>query len=108
VPWGDAPYTPHLLPADQEPDLVLFTSAEQRLLLQVVLVDAATAEVKAMRGVSLSPEFSRALAAAVQAQALRPWRGRDDYDRQLAEVYQRFPSSEALLAVAAAHGEGGC
>jgi hypothetical protein len=81
--------------------------ADHRLLLQVALVDAVTVEVKALRGVSLSPEFSRALAAAVQAQSLRPWRGRDDYDRQLAEVYQRYPSTEALRAVATAHGEGG-
>jgi hypothetical protein len=63
--------------------------------------------VKAVRLVSFSPEFSRALAAAVQRQSLGRAPDRGEWDRRVAAAYRRYPSTEALLAAALARTEGG-
>ena len=107
LPWSDAPYTVHLLPEAQRPDALFFTGPEQRLLLQVILVDAASAKALALRYVTLSPEFTRALAAAVQAQSVAKWEGRDAYDRQLQAAYSRYAQTADLLAAATVRTKGG-
>ena len=62
------------------------------------LLDAGTGVVKAIRLVSLSPVFSRALAQAVQAQALAmPKRKIDWYGPRLREVRERRGLSQAEL-----------
>jgi hypothetical protein len=66
VPWSDAPYCCHFVPPDRRPGPALFATADTRWALQVVLLDAGTGVVRATRLVSFSPEFSRALAQAVQ------------------------------------------
>lgn len=107
IRWSDAPYCVHLLPADQRPDLDAFPTAESRLVLHVVLVDSASAVIKAQRAVSLSPPFSVALAAAVRSQALAPWSSRAAYDRELAAAYRCFPSTDQLLRYASIRSAGG-
>jgi hypothetical protein len=105
--WSDAPYTWHLLPEDQRilsqpPD-----TEKSRVLLQVILLDASTGIVQALRGVTLSPAFTRSLHTAIRGQMKTPWVGGQKYDRQLASAYRRYPSSADLLAFATARAEGG-
>jgi hypothetical protein len=106
-PWSEAPYCVHLLPADQRPDLSAFPSPESRLLLHVVLVDSASAVLRAQRACSLSPGFSVALADAVRAQAAGPWTDRTAYDLDLATAYRRYPMSTGLLALATHRTDAG-
>lgn len=106
-PWSEAPYCVHLLPADQRPDLSAFPSPESRLVLHVVLVDRATAIIKAMRAISLSPGFTTALIEAVRRQAAGPWVNKATYDAALAYVYRRLPQSVDLLALATHRTAGG-
>jgi hypothetical protein len=49
------------------------TSSALRALLQIVLVDASTGLVRALRAVSYSPEFTRAIHRAIAAQAAAPF-----------------------------------
>jgi len=106
-PWSDAPYSWHLVPADRRPDPTVFTSAEQRHLLQVIAYDAADATVYALRAVSLSPEFSRALAQAVLTQSAAPWPGKEAYAQAQADAYRRYPDSASMLVAAVARCRGG-
>lgn len=106
MPWSDALYSWHLVPEDQrripETDL-----PEQRILLSVVVVDCADGIVLALRGMTLSPEFTRALHAAIRDQSARPWPGEREYGRQIQALYARYPTSEALARAAAVRCNGG-
>jgi hypothetical protein len=106
LPWSDAPYSVHILPEQHRPDPAVYT-VQQRLPLWVLLVDSRTAIIQAQRVVTLSHDFSVALAAAVNAQLLATWPGKEEYDRQLAEVYRRHPTTESLLATATVRTKGG-
>jgi hypothetical protein len=107
IRWSDAPYSWHRVPAGQrtlpEP---LPEGEEGRALLQIVLVDAATGIVRALRAVTLAPAFTAALHLAIREQARQPWDS-NAYDRALQRLYARYPTSEAMLAQAAARTTGG-
>jgi hypothetical protein len=104
---GDAPYSWHLEASERAPDPVIFTSAAQRDMLTVFLYDARDAIVHAIGYVSLSPEFSRALAQAMLTQSAAAWPGRDEYLQHLAGLYRRYPSRGDLFAEAAVRCKGG-
>lgn len=108
VPWSDAPYTWHLVPPEQRtlPPAGDELGPEARALLSVILVDAGTGIVRALRQVSLSPEFTRALHDAIREQAARTW-SEPVYDAQVDMLYGRYPTTEALLAAARARTAGG-
>jgi hypothetical protein len=76
------------------------------LAVEVVLVERRSAVVRALRLVSFSPDFSRALATAVSA-ALARWEGHEDYDRRLALVCSRYPTTEGLLSLVTHRTAGG-
>jgi hypothetical protein len=107
VAWSDSPFSWWLVPEARRALPSAVDTGETRAVLQVILADAASGIVRALRAVSLSPEFTRALLGAVRVQASTPWCGREDYDRQLAEAYRRYPTSDALLAAATARTAGG-
>jgi len=104
--WSDAPYTPHLMAAEDQPDASLFTE-EQRLLLNILLADSRTAIVLAIRAVSLSPDFSRDFAESLRSLMLRPWCGRQEYDRQIARAYQHYPDTASMFRLAKHRTKGG-
>lgn len=107
VPWSDAPFSWHLLPAAERVVPPLSGAGEEsRALLQAVLVDAATGTVQAIRAVTLTPAFTAQLHAAIRRQAARPW-DRAAYDRALDALYQRYPTTRALLAATTARSRGG-
>jgi hypothetical protein len=97
--WSDAPFSWWLLP-EAERVLPPASEAERSAVLQVALVDAARDIVEAARAVPLSPEFTRALHAAIRVQASRSWAGRDTFDRQVAEAHGRCPDSRKMLSAA--------
>jgi len=105
INWSDAPYSWHLVPADQRQLPETPATAETRALLSVVLVDAGQNIVRALRVVTLSPLFTRALHRAITEQAEGRW-DREDFDRQLCRAYQRSPTTEQMLSRAIARTKG--
>lgn len=107
IPWGDAPYSWHLLPAEVRDLPSADLEAGKRALIHVTLVDAATGLIRSLRLVSLSPELTRELHAAIRAQAAAPWPPAGGYDAALNALYARHPTTESLLAAARGRSRGG-
>jgi hypothetical protein len=105
IPWGDAPFSIHRVPeAERELPASLLTP-EARALLHVLLVDASTGLLRAIRAVSLSAQFSAALHGAIRAQAIAEW-DPAKYDAKLSEIYNRA-QSDALARAAEVRCRGG-
>ena len=103
-PWSDLPYTWHVVPAEQQvPPATL--NGEERVMLNVVLVNANTGKIEALRGTSWSPEFSQRMHQAILDQAAMPW-NKAAYDRKLSQIQQRA-TPEALLKKAVVRCTGG-
>jgi hypothetical protein len=108
LPWSDAPYQYHLVAEAERvppPDPGKL-SPESGVLLHIILVNAAGGQIRALRAVSLSPEFTRALVVAIGRQASRPFDSRA-YDSQLKQLYIRFLTSDQLADVCTVRCEGG-
>jgi hypothetical protein len=107
MPWWDAPFSWWLVPEGQRVLPPALDDGKPSAPLHVVVVDAGTSIVRALRTVSLSPTFTGALHAAIRVQASRPWAGRDAFDRQIEEAHGRCPESRAMLSAAFARMRGG-
>lgn len=107
IPWGDAPYSWHLVPPEGRTLPEPAHMAEPHLLLTVFLVEATTGILKAIRQLTFSPAFGAALSLAILEQSQRPWPGGRGYDMQLGAVYTRYPRSSDLLKDAIARTRGG-
>ena len=106
INWSDAPYSWHLIPQDQR-TLPGPEGSETGAMLHVLLIDADNSRVLALRAVTFSPAFTRALHAAIRAQAVLPWVGQAAYDAALADLYRRYPTSADLLRCVLARTWGG-
>jgi hypothetical protein len=111
MPWSDAPYHIGRLAAAGRPAAEAVPppdpaglSAEARQLLHVVLLDERGI-VRVLRAVTLSPEFTRALYAAIRDQASRPY-DRAAYEAGLDRLYARY-TSDRLVAACRVRCEGG-
>jgi hypothetical protein len=107
IPWSDAPYTWHMVPEDQRTLPLDLPHPTSRALLNIVLVDAGTGIIRALRAVTFSPEFSRALHRAIHDQAASSWRGQRHYEEAVEALYRRYPTSEAFVAAAQDRCTGG-
>jgi hypothetical protein len=101
-PWSDATYHIQLEPPELRPTLDTLSDDTKRLILSIVLIDRATRIVKALRVVSFSAQFSRALNVIVRQQLDEPF-DREAYDAALARAYQQHPKPRDLLARRVAH-----
>jgi len=81
--WSDAPYSIHLVPAGER---VSPPPESRRTLLHVILVDAGSGIVRALRALSMSPELAAAIYAGVRDQLTAPW-DRVAYDAAIARAY---------------------
>jgi hypothetical protein len=107
MPWSDAPYNIHLeAPEDRTPPNLAELTDETRTLLHIHLVDTESGILRALRALTLGPDFTRALFEAIRDQAAAPIPGRKAYMRHVAEVQRRFPS-EALIERSLARTFGG-
>jgi hypothetical protein len=106
IPWSDAPYSYHLVPADERGLPVQVDAASgSRAFLLVLLVDAETGILRAIRQVSFSPEFTDQLHRAIREQALSTW-DEAEYDLALSDLY-RYRSTEDLVKTALVRCSGG-
>lgn len=92
IPWSDAPYSIHLVPFEQR-TLPPETGPEEHALLQIILVDAGTGIIKAMRVVSMSPDFTQTLHNAIRKQFDQPFT-RSAYNGELEKLFARYSSAD--------------
>lgn len=104
LPWADAPYSWHLVPADRRDLPSADLDAEKRATIAITLVDLHSRLVRALRLVSVSPDFTRALHGAIRAQAAQSW-SEAAYDADLARVFSS--PTDALVSRAVARSVGG-
>lgn len=107
IPWGDAPFTIHLVTEDRRQLPPLEETEEARALAVTMLIDARTGVIKTLRALSFSPGFTRALHAAIRDQWAQGWPGRAAYDVAVEEAYRRYPTTEAMLDAAEVRTRGG-
>lgn len=113
VPWSDATFDWHKLaasrPAEATPPPWEGGSPELRAILSVVLVSAEDGIVRALRQVSFSPEFTRALHKAIWEQAHAPAESRPGgrFEAVHQAIYARHPTAEALAAACPVRTIGG-
>lgn len=106
-PWCDAVYSIHLVPADERTEPPVPPTPETRALLHVILVDATTGVVQALRAVSFAPDFTRRLHAAIREQLSRPYPGEDAYLAQITRLYSSYTSQQIATQLAVATCRGG-
>lgn len=89
--WSDAPFSWWIVPEARrsQPQPI---SDGQGALLQIVLIDAATGIVKALRSVALDTEFSRALHDAIIQQMQQPI-APQDYSNSVDRAYTKYPDT---------------
>jgi hypothetical protein len=96
IAWSDAPYSWHRIPPEQRQLPETPKTAEIRAVLSVVLVDAERNVVRALRRGMLSPDFTRALNAAIADQATAPWNP-EIFETHLRSAYQSWPTVPQML-----------
>ena len=101
LPWSDAPFSYHLVEAAERTLPPLDIGQQERALLSVTLIDAATGLIRAMRALSLSHRFTEQLHAAIHRQAARTWSGRAAYQSQVDEVRRRYRTPDLMARGAA-------
>ena len=101
IPWSDAPYSWHMVPADQRTLPMETIPESQGALLTTMLIDASTGIIRAIRGIGLGTAFSQALHDAIRMQSAAPF-DQHLYDAALHNIYMHYQTSDALLTQAVA------
>jgi hypothetical protein len=105
IPWKDVPYSWHLQPEGRRLIPEIGYSLEQRTLLWISLVGANDGIIHAQRGMTLSPGFTRALNAAIRAQALRAF-DPDECTLAISRIFLEYPTTVDRLKLAAVQTMG--
>jgi hypothetical protein len=105
IAWTDVPYSWHLQPERRRPIPEVGHSPEQRTLLWISLVGANDGIIHAQRGMTLSPGFTRALNAAIRAQALRAF-DPDECTLAISRIFLEYPTTVDRLKLAAVQTMG--
>lgn len=104
--WSDAPYSIHLVPQEHRTAPPVSAGPETRALMQVLLVDAATGVLRAIRAITLSPPFTAALHRAIDEQHRAAWDS-GAYDQALQALYAKYLHSSAMVRAAVIVERGG-
>jgi hypothetical protein len=105
IPWSDVPYCWHFQPAHWRVIPPRETSPETRALLWITLVGADDGVIYAQRGMTLAPDFTRTLHAAIRAQARMPF-DPDECVGAIGDLMVARPSTLARLPFAQSHTAG--
>lgn len=105
MPWSDASFNWHLVPKE---DRVLpqELEGEERPVLEILLIEANGGRVAAMRQVTMSPEFGRALHEAIRRQAEAEW-DEEEHQARVWRLYLEHGETEGLLELATVRCRGG-
>jgi hypothetical protein len=94
-PWSDVDYSYHRAEASGRPDL----AADGALAVTLVVVEASSGIVKAVREETCDAELAEALRAMAARDAGRRYAERERGEA-VGRVHRRFPTPEALVAAA--------
>mgnify|MGYP006987787362 CR=1 FL=1 len=88
--WVDAPYSPHL-----SPNLTQFpiTNNGQGLALTLILIDAVTGQVKKVRLLGLTENFSKKFIGTVIQNKEKPF-NKSEYDMNISRIYMRYSTKD--------------
>jgi hypothetical protein len=93
IPWSDTTFNPH-----RDKDSAVPPGGESsQLVLRVVLVDAATGIVKTLRAITWPPGFTAVVRNSIMRMLASPFNP-GAADQALHALYQRYPSTEELVA----------
>ncbi len=92
--WEDAVFSVHLVPEELRVQAV---DPQQGGILEVRVVDTASGDIEAQRELELPSEFLFTLEQAIEQQLWAGWNGREEFEAAFAEIYRKYPTSEALL-----------
>ena len=94
LPWSDSAFSwwnvaeeDRQMPAPQ-------TNPAERILLKIILVEAATGIVKAIRVTTFSPQFTEKLHDAIRQQAVGEEFSRNEFVNRSLQIYQKFTPTE--------------
>jgi len=96
--YGDAPFSWHLTTKKARSAQAPLDTPDARTFFRVYLIDAKTSTLKAIRDVSLSPEFSREMLATLSAQSARPWIGDEAFKMQIACAALHWPNDKKFMS----------
>ncbi len=102
-PWADAPYSWWRVDENERLPLPEDPPAGLSVPLSIILVESTNGVLRALRVVSPTHDFARALCQAIQRQAATPL-DTARYEAHVASLYRRYPTSEVL----AAHAQHRC
>lgn len=90
--WMDAPYSPHL-----SKHLTILQPVENNkgLSLNIILVDAATGEIKTIRLVGLSESFTKSLFKAIKEQNTKEFNV-TEYSNTLNRIYSTYSTNHIV------------
>ena len=91
LPWLDAPYSVHL----SEPFVFQEMSKTQGFGLHIILVNAATGIIMAMRMAGLPHDFSKKLQNAIEVQRKMPF-NQATYDVKLENLYRAYTTKDLV------------
>lgn len=105
LPWSDSAFSwwnvaeeDRRLPEPQK-------NPAERILLKIILVEASTGIVKAIRVMTFSPEFTERLHRAIRGQATGEELSREDFIARSLEIYRKYsPTDFAVRSIVKTKG----
>lgn len=104
--WFESPFSIRRLPESERGPGHELPTPESRSLLNLTLVDADTGIIHALKAITFSPKFSRALNSAIDAQLAHPTTI-SEMDAAIADAYHRCPTLESMVTAASVRCRGG-
>jgi len=94
LPWFDAPYSWWIVPKQRR--IVPKLEEHELFTIQIILINATTGIVEAIRLISLPKIESQTLLNIIQFQIENPI-SPEAYHRRIDQIYQLCPTSEAMI-----------
>jgi hypothetical protein len=98
-PWSDSPFCYSMTTEDRRgiPEAIPEAIPDgMGVALQIILINAATGVVEAIRQIGLETEFSRALVGAIETQITNPI-SPQEYSYRVDRAYQKYPGTLQML-----------
>ena len=96
LPWSDSAFSWWNVAEEDRQIPAPRANPAERILLKIILVEAATGIVKAIRVTTFSPEFTEKLHEAIRQQAAGAEFSRDEFVSRSLEIYEK--QTPAILA----------
>lgn len=106
LPWSDSAFSWWNVAEEDRQIPAPCENPAERILLKIILVEAATGIVKAIRVTTLSPEFTEKLHDAIRQQANGEPFSRNEFVNRSLQIYKKFTPFE-LAASAIVKTKGG-